>query len=1646
VRRDDGWVPVDLTLERTEDGYRPQASVADVLVSAGGDGPVATLTEAGEAVSVGWPVRLPAPTVSGPVATYDLGNSMQLRVTVTHTGFRQHLVLLQRPEVAPVLRVPLALQGLAITEEPDGALAMNDAKGKARMRMEPPTMWGAEVEPLTGEPLKVAKVTSSVEKTRGGPQLVLSPAASFLNDPAVTYPLVVDPDVSSVGRVRDTYVGSNAPTTSHGTDYRLHAGYNGTGKYRSYLQYDTPVLPSGAYIVSSTLTVYQYNALSCTPTPINAYPATAAWTTGMTWNTQPTITTSSSYSATATFAHGIEGQCANASDTIDLTKMVKAWHAGTISNYGLTLRASETDSNHFKSLCSMNQESADPGTTCSYASRNPTLSVTYNRAPATPSSRLVEPSSGWDTPPTTTSTNTTTPRLRAKSCDPDGDLVRLDFEVWNSAKTTKLAGSPTTGQPATTSCAYGYWTVPAGVLANGGVYHFRVRGYDGDTSSAWSGWLEIRVDTAAPAAPSVSSTTYPAGQWSGADGQSGSFTLGAAGSADVTGYYYGLDDPLPSELVVPTAPGGSSTVSLAPAEGRHTLSVRSRDKAGNLSAISGYTFSVGGGALTAPEPDARTDRYLTVSAEARTTWTGGRYQWRRADTDTWADIPAGWVTLAGGGAVSWPLAVTGGVVPEVTWDVKNTVGATDGPVQIRVHLTDTGSGVYDSVTRRLTLDQVASSAATTPIGPGVVNLRTGAYMLAETDVTVSSYGTDLSVGRSYNSRATSIGTGGPFGAPWDASFSVDNADSDFEAVSVAGSLVTVQLPGNETITFTEETVTTSTKTYTAEDGAEYLMLTLDRSADRFQLADLDGNVTIFAKLAGATTYTPAEIRQPGSAQTTSYAYELVGSTPRVTRIVAPQPAGVSCTTAPLTTRGCRSLTLRHAAANTPPPGDAPTTWGPYANRLIGVDLTAWDPATAAMRTVALGEYAYDSAGRLRAAWDPRLPNLKTSYGYDAAGHVTAISPPGEEPWAIGYGPTAADPETGRLQTVSRASLVPATPTATTTMVYNVPRSGSGAPYNLSTSEQDRWGQTSRPVEAVAVFPPDQVPPPGPPNDYSRAVVHYLDINGRETNTANPGGRIDATDYDEQGNPVRELTAGNRWLALNTGATDSPAAEAALAERLSTRRVYQADGLQLADEFGPEHDVQLAGGDIVRARAHTHNNYDEGAPTGGPFHLVTSSTMSARVDGETTDRASETRTSETKYDWTLRRPTETVADPGTGKLNRRELAAYDATTGLLTSSTLPGANGATNTAQTLVTTFYSTAANSTHPECGGRPEWANLACRTDPAAQPAVSTDRPAIPATRYTYTLFNTTDVETHVVGSTVLRTTDTDYDSAGRVDTVSSATPGVIGDTELPVQKTLYDPNTGQAVETQTLNGQTVTARIVRSYDTLGRLVSYTDADGNAATTNYDLLGRPLTTNDGKGSRTSAYNPRGELAQLDDSHAGTFTATYYQAGRLTSQTYPGGLVATTGYDETDTPVSLDYDKAGAAWLSFTVTESIHGQWLTHAGSLSAQAYTYDAAGRLARVQDTPVPVADATNPGCTTRSYTLDLNSNRTSQSNYNPGTGGACQTTTPASSATASYDTADRITDSGYVYDALGRTTATPASAGGPPRLTTGTTYRAA
>jgi RHS repeat-associated protein len=592
---------------------------------------------------------------------------------------------------------------------------------------------------------------------------------------------------------------------------------------------------------------------------------------------------------------------------------------------------------------------------------------------------------------------------------------------------------------------------------------------------------------------------------------------------------------------------------------------------------------------------------------------------------------------------------------------------------------------------------------------------------------------------------------------------------------------------------------------------------------------------------------------------------------------------------------------------------------------------------------------------------------------------------------------------------------PSPTTAVWTAVYEVPLFGPDVP-KMTAASVTRWGQSTVPVEATAIFPPDQVPARQPAN-YKRATIFYMDANGQIVNTRSPGDRISTEEHDQYGNVIRTLTPENRARSLAAGT-----ASKATSEQLDSRLTYSEDGARLMSVLGPKRKVKLVNGSEVEARLSTRYFYDEGAPEeGGPYELITKQTEGALVGGVEHDVKIKTfgYGGQSGLGWKLGKPTSETDDPA--GLSLTTVTLYDAKTGDIIETRMPS-NPQGGDASATQIIHYSAGASEV-AGCGNHPEWAGLTCQIRPAAQPGTP-GLPNLPVSTTTYNVYNEPLVTTEVAGANT-RVASVDYDAAGRpVGAAISSTSGK----PLPEVHTVYDEEMGLPAVVNT-----ETQLLISEYDSLGRRISYTDADGNVSTYEYDILGRVTEVFDGKGSQAFGYDATtGDLTKIEDSAIGAMTAEYDSGGKMTSMAFPNGLEARYGYDGGGFATVLEYVKTTGCsekcvWFEESQSPSVHGKILSQNSSLAKMDYTYDAAGRLTRAQETPQ------GKGCTTRLYTYDANTNRTSATLRGPGEGGACAQVGGETQTTA-FDKADRLLGTGVSYNAFGNITALPkAYAGG-------------
>ncbi|MFG2040425.1 RHS repeat-associated core domain-containing protein [Dactylosporangium sp. NPDC048998] len=881
----------------------------------------------------------------------------------------------------------------------------------------------------------------------------------------------------------------------------------------------------------------------------------------------------------------------------------------------------------------------------------------------------------------------------------------------------------------------------------------------------------------------------------------------------------------------------------------------------------------------------------------------------------------------------------------------------------------------------------------------------------------------------------------PFGPQWRGGTDGGVAEVDYESLTFPSpDLAKITSAGGGYYTFARSTA----GAFFPEPGAEDLNL-VKVSDTVYELRELDGTTTQFTKQS--ETFLVSTTWTSDQNSTTRYLYDSSDNRTLVKRVINAAEPGVGDCTAAVPARGCEVLEYDYATATTA----SGSTFGNIIDQVRAVKIWSWDPVTSTETAVEVANYAYDSQGRLREVWDPRLsPPLKTTYDYDSAGRVTKAGTAGQLPWMFDYGAVAGDTNAGRLFKVRRAALVAGTKNqldgeVATTVVYGVPLTkAAGGPHDMNAAAIATWAQTNLPTDATAVFTP-QFPPttnfadnanPGT-GGYTYATVHYLDASGRESNTATPGGHIDAQEYDEHGNVVRALKAENRELALGTlpGAAsmaadlDLPADPALRAALLSTVSTYSPDGTDLLEELGPvvrialERDLAAAGkttlvaGTQVVARNRTIHRYDEGKPDGATYHLRTTMITGAAVDGYPD---ADTRIVRSGYGaekggasgWALRKATSATSDAGTS------YTVYDSA-GRIVEAWGVGSNGADALVEKSI--FYTAGANPADAACGNKPEWAGQACVSKPGG--AITGQRAdmvaQLPVRRVEqYNRAGASTVVSETVGADVRRTTS-QFDAINRLTSVSvTSTLGL----PVPDVTVEYDPANGKAIRT-TSAGLTIS----RDYDQLGRLIAYTDADSAVTRSEFDRFGRLSKVTDPTGNQTFGYDltsePRGLVTSVTDSVAGTFSTKYAANGQLTELKYPGGITRTDTLDASLAAVGRRYvrDSDGSTIFSEAIVENTQGQWISDVYTGGTKTYGYDVLGRLTSTTQT-------TTTSCVNHQYGYDSRTNRTVKRTYQS-TGPTCPVTETADATeNHTYDTADRITDPGYSVDAFGRVTGMP------------------
>jgi RHS repeat-associated protein len=643
-------------------------------------------------------------------------------------------------------------------------------------------------------------------------------------------------------------------------------------------------------------------------------------------------------------------------------------------------------------------------------------------------------------------------------------------------------------------------------------------------------------------------------------------------------------------------------------------------------------------------------------------------------------------------------------------------------------------------------------------------------------------------------------------------------------------------------------------------------------------------------------------------------------------------------------------------------------------------------------------YTYDGSGNLATVTGP--DGAVTTFGYDAAHHVTSVLDPAQ----------SSAPVTHPM-----------------TMVYDT--------QGRVTSQSDPLGRTTT---------------------FAYTGDPFSSIGGA-TLTTDPAGHL-RTDVYFYGVRAGSITGYGTAFAVTSTFTFDPATLGVTSTSITSANdpvthtstaTYDAHGLPLTQVDGLGREVDTTYNSFGEALTVTAPN----PSTVGPARVTTTSTYDAKGNVLSVTRPLYTSaTAFTNQVTTYRRATVAHPQDVTGvvdPLGNTTVNTYTAT-GALASSTSPQGRKTTSTYDSIGRRLTSvvpkgnvTGANAAQFTTTNTYDGAGRVLSTSVA-----TTSSPLVSSQTY--------DLDGRVVTQTdgLGQVTTNAYDLAGEPVLVTRPDGSTRASTYWPdgALKTQVDGNTNTTSYTEDVLG-----RVASVTDALGRATTYTrDATGavltvtdpqNQVTTNtYDAAGELTSTTYSDGVTHSAvrtYNAAGLPATLVDG-TGTTTFTYDSLGRLTNQAAPGGTVG-YGYNLRGQVTTLTYPNAKVVTRAYEADGAMTSStdWSSKKTTFSYdqnEAWTSEAAANAVTTTtgyDNPGRAVSTTiTKGTTTLgslTYTDDAASQITQETSVSLGatrtfTLDTTGRVTTENTSVYAYDAADQLTTNGATtqgYDAGGQLT---------------------
>ncbi|HKS98590.1 MAG TPA: LamG-like jellyroll fold domain-containing protein [Rugosimonospora sp.] len=674
---DHSWTPLDATLQANPDGtVSPKVATGSLTLSGGGTGPMATMRAVNRSLAVSLPFTLPTPTLSGATATFPaVLPGVDLQITADrYGGFSDVLVVRDAAAAAnpavQSLTMTVHTTGLSIVADAAGNLSARDPGGLTVFSAPTPHMWdsaapsgpvttvtdpatGQQVDTATSMPVQSgpagpgeAAHRADISVATSGTTLTLTPSASVLSGPNVTWPVYLDPGWSNGksgwASVSEYYPSTNYWDKTPDPEGEMQVGNSGSMWSHTLVNFLVSSL-SGATIQSAQLNLTEVWSYSCTASTVDVYaPSTTLSSSNATWNSWAGISLGS-VAASANVAHGYSSSCPSAGVGFNVRSAVQnAASAGRgTQTFVLTGVNESSDHNSWKEF--------DP------ASAN--LSVTYDHAPQTPTGLSTSPMTACNGNPTPTTVGDANVTLYTPVYDQDGGNLTTTVQLRVGSTTGTVVDNTTLTYPSGSSAVR---VVPEATLrtASGGSsavitqFYWQAQVSDGTLSSGWSTFCTFKFDPNRPGQPDV---PPPA---SATMGQPVSITVTKPASGDTpVSYLYQLNAAAVASIAADA--NGNATITVTPNRFTNVLTVNSVSAGGNLSLDAGRAVFI-----ATPPATPQADGDLTGDNIPDLLTTG-----------TSAGIPAG-LWLAQGQASAGHTTGTGQLVPAVSDIGANGNGTT----------------------------------------------------------------------------------------------------------------------------------------------------------------------------------------------------------------------------------------------------------------------------------------------------------------------------------------------------------------------------------------------------------------------------------------------------------------------------------------------------------------------------------------------------------------------------------------------------------------------------------------------------------------------------------------------------------------------------------------------------------------------------------------------------------------------------------------------------------------------------------------------------------------------------------------------------------------------------------------------------------